>query len=137
MAGLWPLFQLLSIRGLRDVFFIHGASPGFYPVLVYILVIVFPYCLITGFILPCAQRTLNGQGCPFTSGDLYVADSAGDITGGFLFSLILVYFLKPFAIIATTSSMLLIVVFLLLYAEENFSFWARQSWRSPASSLFA
>ena len=122
MVGIWPLFQILSIRGLRDVFFIHGTSQGFYPVLFYILIIVFPYCLLTGFILPCAQRTLNGRGYPFTSGDLYITDSIGDIAGGFLFSLILVYFLKPFAIIAATSSLLFFIVFLLLYARRKLFF---------------
>ncbi len=121
-VGIWPLLQIIAIRELRDLFFIHGASPGFYEILVYILVVVAPYCLITGFILPCAQRTLNGHGYSFSSGDLYVTDSAGDIAGGFLFSLILVYFLKPFAIIATTSAMLLFLVLWLLYAYRRFLF---------------
>ncbi|HIJ36923.1 MAG TPA: hypothetical protein HPP59_06585, partial [Deltaproteobacteria bacterium] len=26
VAGIWPLLQLVVIRGLRDTFFIHGAS---------------------------------------------------------------------------------------------------------------
>ena len=136
VAGIWPLLQLVVIRGLRDTFFIHGASPGFYQILVYILVIVAPYCLITGFILPCAQRTLNGHGCSFTSGDLYVADSVGDITGGFLFSLILVYFLKPFAIIAITSAMLLIVVLWLLVAYRRFWFLSAAATAVACFSFF-
>lgn len=122
IVGIWPLLQLVLIRALRDVFFIHGISPGFYQILLYILITVAPYCLITGFILPCAQRTLNGHGFAFSSGDLYVTDSVGDIAGGGLFSLILVYFLKPFAIIAVTSSLLLLIVLWLLYAYGRFFF---------------
>jgi spermidine synthase len=122
VVGIWPLFQLIMIRELRDVFFIYGASPGFYQILFYILVTVAPYCLITGFILPCSQRVLNNHGVSFTSGNLYVTDSVGDIAGGFLFSFILVYFLKPFAIIAATSAILLIIVLLLLYKYRKILF---------------
>ena len=122
VVGIWPLFQIVVIRGLRDVFFIHGASPGFYQILLYILVAVAPYCLITGFILPCSQKVFNSHGHSFTSGDLYVTDSVGDIAGGFLFSFILVYFLKPFAIIAVTSAMLLGMALLLLYGHRRYLF---------------
>ncbi len=122
VVGIWPLFQLIMIRELRDVFFIYGASPGFYQILFYILVTVAPYCLIIGFILPCSQRVLNNHGVSFSSGNLYVTDSIGDIAGGFLFSFILVYFLKPFAIIAATSAILFIIVLLLLYEHRKILF---------------
>ena len=37
IVAIWPLLQITGIRGLREVFFIHGISPGFYPILLYIL----------------------------------------------------------------------------------------------------
>ena len=30
--AIWPLLQIVVIRGLRETVFIHGASPGFYPI---------------------------------------------------------------------------------------------------------
>lgn len=46
------VIQIHSIRGLRDFFFIHGSSVGFYPTLAYIFLTIAPYCLLIGFILP-------------------------------------------------------------------------------------
>ena len=32
VIAVWPLLQLIAIRGLRETFFTHGVSPGFYPI---------------------------------------------------------------------------------------------------------
>ncbi|MBL7203337.1 MAG: hypothetical protein ISS63_03250 [Desulfobacteraceae bacterium] len=120
IIAIWPLLQITGIRGLREFFFIHGVSPGFYPILFYILITITPYCLLTGFILPYSQNVLNISHYPFESGDLYITDSIGDIAGGAIFSFILVYLLKPFPIIAITSSLLILVALLLLLKQRQY-----------------
>jgi len=120
MIALWPLIQMIGIRVLREAFFTHGLSPGFYPILLYILIIISPYCLLTGFILPYSQYVLNRAGHPFESGDLYITDSIGDITGGALFSFVLVYWFTPFAIIAVTSSLLIGLALRLFFTQRRF-----------------
>lgn len=109
-----PLVQMLIIRGSREILFTHGTSPGFYPIFFYIMVTIAPYCLLTGFILPYALKVLHDAHHDFTSGDLYLTDSIGDITGGVVFSFILVYWLRPFATIAVTSGLLIVVALVLL-----------------------
>ena len=32
LIALWPLLQIILIRGFRETLFIHGASPGFYQI---------------------------------------------------------------------------------------------------------
>lgn len=120
IIAIWPLLQIIGIRGFREFFFIHGVSPGFYPILFYILITVTPYCLLTGFVLPYSQNVLNISHYPFESGDLYITDSIGDIAGGAIFSFILVYLLKPFPIIAITSSLLILVALLLLVKQRQY-----------------
>lgn len=120
IIALWPLVQIVGIRGFREVLFTHGISPGFYAILFYILITVSPYCLLAGFILPCSQHVLNAARYPFETGELYVTDSIGDIAGGAIFSFILVYWLKPFAIIALTSSLLILISLLLLVRQRRF-----------------
>jgi len=115
-----PLIQLLLIRGLRDTIFAHGASPGFYPIFFYIFAAITPYCLLTGFILPYSLKVLNETHRDFTSGDLYLTDSIGDIMGGVLFSFILVYWLKPFPTIAVTSVLLLCVGLLSIFKSRRY-----------------
>jgi len=120
IIAIWPLLQIIGIRGFREFFFIHGVSPGFYPILFYILITITPYCLLTGFVLPYSQNVLNISHYPFESGDLYITDSIGDIAGGAIFSFILVYLLKPFPIIAITSSLLILVALLILVKQRQY-----------------
>jgi spermidine synthase len=118
--ALWPLLQLVLIRDLREIVFIHGAAPGFYPIFFYILGITSPYCLAVGFILPYALTVLQSDRLGFTSSELYVTDSIGDIAGGVLFSFILVYWMKPFKAIGVTSSLLVLTVLFLLSASRRY-----------------
>ncbi len=114
IIAIWPILQLIAIRSLRNVFFAHGVSPGFYPIFFYILATITPYCLLIGFILPYAQKVMHSCRYAFASGELYLTDNIGDIIGGALFSFLLVYLLKPFSIIAVTSTLLILVAILLL-----------------------
>jgi len=109
-----PLIQILAIRGFREPLITHGSSPGFYAILIYIVITIAPYCFLTGFILPFAQKVLNDNNYDFESGQVYITDNIGDILGGILFSFVLVYLLKPFSAIAITSAPLFLVVFLFL-----------------------
>jgi spermidine synthase len=118
--ALWPLVQMILIRGFREVVFIHGTSPGFYQIFFYILVTITPYCLLVGFILPYALEVLNQSQQRFTSGQLYLTDSIGDITGGVLFTFIFVTWMKPFKTIALTSSLLVIIGLLLLAGSRRY-----------------
>ncbi|MCP4681361.1 MAG: hypothetical protein GY864_03410 [Desulfobacterales bacterium] len=116
LIALLPLLQIIAIRVFREISFTHGVSPGFYPVFFYILLIIAPYSMLVGFVLPYSQKVLNDAHYPFESGDLYIFDNMGDIAGGALFSFFFVYWLKPFPTIALTS-FLLILVAILLYLK--------------------
>jgi spermidine synthase len=115
VIALWPLLQLVFIRGFREAIFIYGLYPGLYQTLIYILLTITPYCLSVGFVLTYAQKILNTNEVPFTSGELYISDNIGDIIGGILFSFILVYWAKPFKSIAFCSGLLVLVTILILF----------------------
>lgn len=112
--AVWPLFQILAIRGFRDLVFTHGSSPGFYPCFLYILATVSPYCLLSGFALPYAQKVVQSFGGSYTTGALYVTDNIGDTMGGGVFTFVLVYWFRPFEIIAITSALLILIGMALL-----------------------
>jgi len=114
-----PLFQILLIRGFRETLFVHGVAPGFYQILFYIAATTIPYCFLVGFILPYTLKVLQGNDYPFTSGQLYITDSIGDITGGILFSFFLVYWVKPFMTIALTSTLLIFLSWRLLAGSRQ------------------
>jgi spermidine synthase len=112
--ALWPLPQLILIRNLREIVFVHGASPGFYEIFFYIAAMTAPYCILVGFVLPYALGVIKEIKPSFTSGALYITDSIGDIGGGILFSFCLVYWFTPFKGVALASSLLVVVTVMLL-----------------------
>lgn len=117
--GVLPLFQIMGIRVFRELFFTHGVSPGFYPILIYITLTIAPYCLLTGFILPYTQKLFHHPHLPFDSGELYISDSIGDILGGILFSFLLVFWFKPFAVMALTASFLILITLFMMGIFEK------------------
>ncbi len=94
LSGLSPI-TLFSIRFLRDFFFIHGASVGFYPTFWYIFLLITPYGLLLGFVLPYSLYVLRCDQEDFPPSRIYIADNLGDVSGGALFSFLLVYLLTP------------------------------------------
>ena len=119
--ALWPLGQLILIRYLREVFFLHGVSPGFYGIILYITILSAPYCLATGFLLPYSQKVINAAGFLFDSGQLYQTDNIGDILGGAFFSFALVYLFTPFVIVLICSLCLLGSLIAILLNERKYA----------------
>ena len=85
------MIQIYIIRELRDFFFVHGSSVGFYPTLAYIFLAIAPYCLLIGFILPYSLFVLRAETPDYSGTRIYITDNIGDIAGGALFSFALVF----------------------------------------------
>jgi spermidine synthase len=90
-----PGLQIMAIRGLRDYFFIHGSSVGFYPTFAYTFITIAPYGLLLGFVLPYSLFVLRLEKPDYPGAFIYMTDNIGDVTGGALFSFILVYLVTP------------------------------------------
>ncbi|MBU0728629.1 MAG: hypothetical protein KKE17_00400 [Proteobacteria bacterium] len=110
--------QLFAIRGLRDVFFIHGASIGFYQTLAYAFVIISPYCLLLGFLLPFSLFVLRSRNPDYPGAIIYMMDNLGDVLGGALFSFVLVFLATP-AEALLLANLPLMVFSWLLFKPEN------------------
>jgi spermidine synthase len=120
LSSLMPLAQVAAIRLLRDLFFIHGSSQGFYSIMLFTAAVTAPYCLVSGFLLPLAQAFSRSTERYLESGALYVYDSIGDIAGGILFSFALVYLLTPFQALLVTSIPLAALCLSVLWLERRY-----------------
>ncbi len=120
LAAISPL-QIIAIRLLRDVFFIHGSSVGFYPILGFIFAVLTPYCLILGFVLPFSLFVLRSKDPQYPGARIYILDNLGDVTGGALFSFALVFIFSPLQAIFAAH--------LPLLAASIMVFSARERWR--------
>ena len=89
-TAILPPVQIFLARALRNVVFVRGAAIGVTETLGATFVLLLPYCLAAGCALSLGCAILSrGQGALGT-GRGYVADSAGSLAGGLLFSLVLV-----------------------------------------------
>lgn len=113
LAGM-PAVQILAIRFLRDVFFIHGSSVGFYPTLSYTFLITAPYCLMIGFVLPYSFFAIREENPDYPGARIYITDNLGDVSGGALFSFVLVFLVTPLKAVFLANLPLLLTACLLL-----------------------
>ena len=117
LAALSPL-QILIIRELRDLVFIHGSSVGFYSSFLYIFITIAPYCFLVGFLLPFSLFHIRDNTPDFPPAHIYIADNIGDVAGGALFSFALVYIFTPLQAAGIASLPLLLT--LIFIFPKNF-----------------
>jgi spermidine synthase len=114
LAGLSGV-QILAIRYFRDVFFIHGSSAGFYPILLYSFLATAPYCLMIGFVLPYSLFVIRTSNPDYPGASIYITDNLGDVSGGALFSFVLVFWVSPMTAVFLANLPLLLSVLLLFH----------------------
>jgi len=94
-----PLLQVGAVRMLRDIVFIRGSAVGLTGTLVGTLILLLPFCLVSGMLLTLACALLARGSDATAVGRVYVADSIGSIAGGMLFSFVLVPWFDHFALL--------------------------------------
>ncbi len=117
-----PPLQLFSIRLLRDIFFIHGSSVGFYPTLAFISFTIAPYCILVGFALPYSLHVIRTESPDYSGTSIYITDNFGDIAGGALFSFFLVFFFTPMQALFLAGLPMLFALFFLFPKQQRFRF---------------
>jgi spermidine synthase len=106
VAGL-PSVQIILIRKLRDLLFVHGSSVGFYQTFAFIFITTAPYALLIGFVLPYSLFVLRSSDSNYPGSNIYITDNLGDIAGGALFTFFLVYFFSPLESVLISNLLLL------------------------------
>ena len=87
LIALLPFFQIAAIRAL-PLLWVRGEMLGLTSAIGGSTIVLIPYCLVGGAMIPLAGSLLQGKD---TTSKVYVLDTIGDIGGGLLFSLVLVY----------------------------------------------
>ncbi len=96
LLAIFAVCQVSAIRQLRDVIFSHGTSVGFYATVGFVASTILPYALIVGFVLPYSLMVARQRFKDYPGNWIYMADNAGDVAGGVLFSFVLVHWLSPY-----------------------------------------
>ncbi len=85
-----PFAQIAAIRAL-PLLWVRGEMPGLSSAIVSSGLILLPFCLVGGAMIPLAGALVKGHN---TTGKVFIADTLGDIAGGLIFSLVFVYTLS-------------------------------------------
>ena len=90
LMALMPFGQVAAIRGL-PLLWVRGEMLGLTSAVACSSLILIPFCLVSGAMIPMAGALLKEKG---TTRKVYIVDTIGDICGGLLFSLVFVYALS-------------------------------------------
>ncbi len=86
LVAILPFIQVLAVRGCRNLFFPRGAALSLAETAVGSLVVLAPFCLLSGFCLTRASAWLDSTGRKRRGlGSVYAADCLGSGVGGAAF----------------------------------------------------
>lgn len=119
LLAIFGVWQILLVRLLRDFLFLPGVSIGFYPTFFFIFMVMTPYALMVGFLLPYSLYTARMDLPAYPGAKIYIADNAGDVAGGALFSFLLVYLATPLQAAALSGLLLAAAAFSLLTEDPQ------------------
>ncbi len=114
MIALLPIISITIIRMIKPVVMSSG-TPGMAGVFSYSLLILSPYCVISGFLLTLACSVFSEKRTEGQIGKVYLIDNIGDIMGGFLFSFVLVYVLDSFQMALFLMAVIMLSAYLLAF----------------------
>jgi spermidine synthase len=110
----------VAVRVLRDVVFGRGVAVDVSGTVLGSLALLLPFCLVSGALLTLACGLLADAGDRAGLGRVYLADTAGGIAGGVLFSFVLVPWFDHFALLCFPAFLNLLLAGLLA--------WDRRAW---------
>jgi spermidine synthase len=96
LLGLLPLAMLFALSYLHARFIPPGVMIGITGIFLYLLIILTPFCLVSGFLFPVLVQELSAIHKNNLIHTGYALDAAGSIAGGILFSLVFIFILNPF-----------------------------------------
>ena len=94
--GTLPVLTLFLLFFLKNIVFIPGSLAGLFAVFLSSLVLLFPFCFLSGYSFSFYTWHISEKYKANLTGRSYAWEAFGSLTGGFLFSFILVFLLKPF-----------------------------------------
>jgi len=96
LVALLPVLHIFIIRVMRTKFFLAGQLISLGEVFATSLILLLPYCLVSGFLLTLFVVIYSKRGGSKQIGIVYFLDNIGDILGGLIFSFVLIYVLTHF-----------------------------------------
>jgi spermidine synthase len=96
LLALLPLCLVFLLRVLRNVVFIYGSMIGITDMLVSSLVLLFPFCLLSGFLFTYLAHLISDLSQKNRVATVYAIEATGSVVGALAFTLIMSPLLTTF-----------------------------------------
>jgi spermidine synthase len=96
LLGTFPLVTVYLLRYLRYVVFLTGEMIGIYQIIYSSLILLLPFCIVSGFAFSLLAVNASAKNESNLISKVYSVESLGSLVGGFLFSVVLIFFLSTF-----------------------------------------
>lgn len=110
-----PAVTVFLLRLLRNIVFVPGSMVGMTQILYSSFILLLPYCLVSGFSFTLLAQRLSKQYGANLIGRIYALESAGSLTGGLTFNLILIFFPETFQSLILLMAINFLVALLLFF----------------------
>jgi len=115
LIAVLPLITVFLLNLLRNIIFPVGSMISVIQILFSSLVLLSPFCLLSGFLFTLFSHTLSRKFEKNLISKVYSYEALGSILGGVLFNFILIYFLKTFQSLLVLMIIDLFIAFVLTY----------------------
>ncbi len=99
LLGLIPPVTVFLLNNLKNIVFVPGIEIGLFQILYSSLIILIPFCMLSGFLFTYLAAKLSDDFKVNLIEKAYAYECIGSIIGGGLFSFLLVYFFSTFRIL--------------------------------------
>ncbi len=113
LSGILPAVIIVLLYVLETRIFPPGTTKGLVTAFIFCFCLLMPFCLISGMLFTMLACTFSGVTGANKVSEAYGWESAGSMTAGLLFSLLLVYLLRTFQVLAIIAGINLIVYILI------------------------
>ncbi len=96
LLGLFPVMTVCLLRFLRNTIFLPGEMIGIYQIIYSSFVLLLPFCLVSGFTFSFLSVIASKNYESNIISKVYSIESFGSLLGGFIFSVVLIFFLSTF-----------------------------------------
>ena len=129
LLALLPFILTFLAYYLRNILFAYGTMINLFQVFYSSLLLLLPFCLISGFLFTFLSHILGKATNENLISKIYGWESLGSVIGGVIFNIILVWFLDTFESLMILGVAMLILIGILAIR-------LRQKWMSFPVSLF-
>ncbi|MBN1184558.1 MAG: hypothetical protein JXB49_19855 [Bacteroidales bacterium] len=123
ILSLLPILLTFLIYLLKNHIFIPGVEIGLWQVWWSSLVLLLPFCLISGMTFPIVVSNLSFSQDKNLTGKGYAVESFGSIIGGGIVSFVLVFFMDSFQILLTTFVITQLISIIISFKTVKSIFW--------------